>query len=160
MPQQTFTSNVSVPRGGEPPIWSLGPPESHLQQLPLWASGHTETSGVAANQTEGTPTACSLSLTSRYSSETGKVCCSAAAPWGPSGQQAEQRNREPPRTVPSVGLEQSRCRNRATILKQHQAETRLVVNPEHANLVWLKKAKLFYYLVFRCVWSAALPPAG
>ena len=50
--QQPFTSDVCVAGGGEPPVWSLGPPQPHLQQLPLWASGHTETRGVAADQTE------------------------------------------------------------------------------------------------------------
>lgn len=75
LPQQTFTSDVRVPGGGEPPVRPLSPPQSHLQQLPLRTSGHTETSGVAADQTEETPTGCSRSFTSSYSSETGQVCC-------------------------------------------------------------------------------------
>lgn len=53
---QTFTSDVGVARGSEPSIGSLSPPQSHLQQLPLWTSSQTETSSVAADQTEGRAT--------------------------------------------------------------------------------------------------------
>jgi len=48
---KTFTSNVCVSGGGEASIWALGPPEAHLQQLPLWAGRQAEAGGVTAHQT-------------------------------------------------------------------------------------------------------------